>query len=195
MKVKDVEDYISKHPEWEAEIKLLRSIIASTELEETIKWGAPTYMLENKNVVAIGAFKSYVGLWFFNGALLKDPHKLLTNAQEGKTVALRQWRFASASEIDKKLVALYLAEAIKNQLDGREVIIPKKTKTISKTLATFLQSNTTLQTQFERLSPGRQKEYHSYIAEAKRQTTKESRIQKIIPLLESGVGLNDKYKK
>ena len=59
-----------------------------TELLETIKWGVPVYTLNDKNVLGMGAFKSYVGIWFFQGAFLDDPQKKLINAQEGKTKAL-----------------------------------------------------------------------------------------------------------
>ena len=55
---------------------VLREIIRSTELIETLKWGGPVYTLGGKNVVGIGSFKSYVGLWFFQGAFLKDEEKL-----------------------------------------------------------------------------------------------------------------------
>src|SRR5687768_7537380 len=95
--------------QWEAEIELLKSILSKTILVETTKWGAPTYIFNGKNVLGIGGFKSYVGIWFFHGALLKDPSGKLVNAQEGVTKVLRQWRFGSASEIisHEKLILQY----------------------------------------------------------------------------------------
>jgi len=69
-------------------------------MTETIKWSAPVYTFEGKNLVGLGAFKSYVGLWFFQGSLLNDKKKKLINAQEGKIKALRQWRFNSVKEIE-----------------------------------------------------------------------------------------------
>ena len=71
MAVKSVEEYIETHPSWEKELESLRAIMQNTELEECIKWGAPVYALEGKNVVGIAAFKNHCALWFFNGALLK----------------------------------------------------------------------------------------------------------------------------
>lgn len=72
----------------------------------------PIYTLDTMNVVGMGAFKSYFGLWFFNGATLSDEHGVLINAQEGKTKSLRQWRFTSADELDDQRILAYLEEAI-----------------------------------------------------------------------------------
>ncbi len=44
------------------------------------------------------------------------------------------------------------------------------------------------------LTPYKQRDYCEYIAEAKQQKTKESRLEKIIPMISKGQGLNDKYK-
>ena len=72
-------------------------------LEETVKWGGPVYVADGKNIVGLGAFKSYFALWFFQGALLADQEKVLVNAQEGRTKALRQWRFENKREIKTRL--------------------------------------------------------------------------------------------
>ena len=84
---------ILKNEKWSELLQKLRRIILSTGLQETVKWRSPVYTVNNKNVVGIGAFKSYAGIWFFHGALLKDTQGKLINAQEGRTIALRQWRF------------------------------------------------------------------------------------------------------
>jgi uncharacterized protein YdeI (YjbR/CyaY-like superfamily) len=68
-------------------------------MTETVKWGVPVYTIEGKNIVGIAGFKAYVGLWFFQGAMLKDKKKKLINAQDGKTKALRQCRLNSVKEI------------------------------------------------------------------------------------------------
>jgi len=193
---KTVEEYLAKHDNWKEELKLLRKLILSTGLEETIKWGAPVYTINNKNVVGIGAFKSYVGLWFFQGALLKDTEGFLVNAQEGKTKALRQWRFKHKEDIDETLVNKYLLEAIRNQKAGKE-LKPSRNKEI--TIPTELQQafseSATLKTCFDSLSPGKKREYAEYIMEAKRHATKSTRIEKIVPLIMEKKGLNDKYRK
>ena len=96
---KTIDEFMENQGEHKKALIRLREIILSTGLIETIKWGSPVYTLNGKNIAGIGAFKSYFGIWFFQGALLQDLQKNLVNAQEGKTKALRQWRFKSIQEL------------------------------------------------------------------------------------------------
>lgn len=195
-KVYSVEEYIEEHGHFKDALITLRDIINSTELEESIKWNAPVYSLNGKNVLSIGAFKNHCGIWFFNGVFLKDEQKLLANAQEGKTKAMRQMRFENTNDIDNKAVLSYVKEAIENQRLGKE-IKPDRTKKetiIPKELQQVLEDNTKLKTSFNALSNYKQREYCDYIAFAKREATKQTRLDKVIPMILEGVGLNDKYK-
>ena len=81
---KSVEEYIESVDLFADGLVVLREIMASTELQETVKWGIPTYTINDKNVVSISAFKKYVGVWFFNGVFLSDPVNILINAQDEK---------------------------------------------------------------------------------------------------------------
>ena len=96
---------------WATELEILQTIISKTNLVETIKWGAPVYTLNGKNIVGITGFKNHFALWFYKGVDLKDESKVLVNAQEGVTKSLRQWRFKSKSEINEKLILEYIEEA------------------------------------------------------------------------------------
>ncbi len=168
----------------------------STEMKETIKWGTPTYTIDGKNVIGLTAFKSYVGIWFHQGVFLKDDQGKLINAQEGKTKGLRQWRFSSYEEIEKDLVLQYVLEAIQNQKDGKEIIIKKPSTNINvpEELKVILEANKDLKNSFEKLPRFKQKEYAEYITNAKRDTTKATRLEKITPMILRGVGLGDKYR-
>ena len=95
------DDFILNSGKWQKALTLLRDIFLATQLNETKKWGAPVYTMEGKNIAGMAASKSYVTIWFYQGALLKDKEKKLINAQEGITKALRQWRFSSEEEIQK----------------------------------------------------------------------------------------------
>ena len=196
-KIESVDEYLEKHSNFFEGLSILRRIIKQTKLEETIKWSAPVYTLNNKNVLGLGAFKNHFGIWFFNGVFLKDEYNLLENAQEGKTKALRQMKFTDSNEIKENLVLEYVREAILNQEQGKE-LKPKKTKPaeveIPKELEESLKSDSNLKKSFESLSPYRQKEYSEYIRTAKRDSTKQSRLQKIVPMIKKGIGLHDKYK-
>jgi len=189
-----VTTYIEKKTTWTEELKQLRSILITLPLEETVKWGAPFYTSGGKNIVGMSAFKSYFGLWFIQGALLKDTQKVLINAQEGKTSAMRQWRFSSVDEIDADLIKAYVLEAINNQEQGKEIKPKKKPLIIPQLLQHALDTDSELKTKFEALTLGKKRDYADYISEAKREATKLSRLEKIIPMILSGMGLYDKYK-
>ncbi len=198
---KTVTQFLEAHGEYKAELLLLRNLcLANEDLKETVKWGAPTYMDANgKNVVSLGAFKSYVGLWFFQGSFLKDSKKKLMNAQEGTTRGMRQWRFENAAEIEKDTATIkaYLKEAVANSLEGKE-IKPDRTKAkqlvMPDELTAALKANQTAKVKFDALSPYKQREYADYISGAKREATRLSRLEKILPMIEAGKGLNDKYR-
>jgi uncharacterized protein YdeI (YjbR/CyaY-like superfamily) len=194
-KVNSVEEYIEVNSHFGEALMLLRQIINSTELEETLKWSTPVYTLNGKNVLGLGAFKNHFGIWFFNGVFLKDEKQLLSVAQE-KTKGLRQMRFESHSEIDKNAVLSYIKEAIENQKLGKELKPEKKGNMviIPKELNATLKTNSLLQDAFKNLTPFKQREYAEYIDTAKRAETKKSRLEKIVPMILKGIGLNDKYK-
>ena len=190
-----VQDYIDGHLEWQTELILLRDILTQTELVETVKWGAPCYTVDGKNVIGIGAFKSYVGLWFHQGVYLKDPAKVLINAQEGTTKALRQWRFNELEEINADLIMQYAEEAIANQKAGKEMKAVKAKKVdIPAELVEALEKDSILKDKYEQLTPGKQREYAEHIGAAKQEATRINRLEKAIPLILEGKGLNDKYR-
>lgn len=191
---KTPEEYFAENPDFIDILEKLRALLAATELEEKMKWGIPTYCLKNKNVAGIGSFKSYAGIWFFNGSFLKDEANVLINAQEGKTKGMRQWRFSSVEEMDVNLIQRYIAEAIQNQKEGKEIKPEKKPLIIPDELKEALASNSLLSESFEALSLSCKREYAEYISEAKREETKYKRLEKITPMILEKVGLNDKYK-
>ena len=193
--LKDVAQYIAKHPDRKPELELLRGIMADLPLQETLKWGVPVYVFESKNIIGLGAYKAYVGIWFYQGVYLSDPNKVLVNAQEGKTKAMRQWRFNSIDEIDAEAVKAYVLEAIENQKQGLE-LIPERggSLQVGPELKQILTTDQQLNAAFNQLTAFKQKEFAAYIEEAKREATKLSRIEKIKPLILAGEGLNDKYR-
>jgi len=193
-----VDEYIQKQPRWQSALKRLREIVLSLPFEETVKWGGPVYTLDGKNLIGLGAFKSYVGIWFFQGALLADKHRKLINAQENKTRAMRQWRFNSEEEIQASAATIkaYLREAIELHRQGKSIkALRNKPLSIPEKLAARLSQNPALKTNFETLSKSRQREYAEYISDAKREATQQKRLEKVIPMILNGVGLNDKYRK
>ena len=193
---KTVDDYIAASDEWGPELGKIRKILAATELVEEVKWGAPCYTYDNKNVVGMAGFKSYFGLWFHQGALLKDDQKVLINAQEGRTKALRQWRMQSGKEIKPTVIKRYVNEAIRLVKEGKQIgPAKKKALTLPPELKKAFAKSKAAKNEFDQLTPGKQREYAEYIATAKRDETKQSRLKKILPMIRAGIGLNDKYRR
>ena len=182
--------------QWKKELKQLAAIIRKAPLEKAIKWGADVFTYNGKNVVSYGGFKNFFSIWFYNGVFLKDKYKVLVTASEGKTKSLRQWRFTSANEIDEKKILEYIHEAIGIEKKGLK-IKPEKFKPLPppQILAALLKTDKELKAAFEKLTPGKQKEYIIYLNEAKQEATQQKRMEKIRPMIMEGVGLNDKYKK
>jgi len=136
-----------------------------------------------------------VCLWFHQGALLEDSHGVLINAQEGKTKALRQWRMTSATDITPAVIKRYVKEAMA-LVDAGNEIKPERRNTVvvPNDLQKAMRRHKGALAAFRTLTPGRQREYADYIASAKRDDTKQKRIEKILPMISAGAGLNDKYR-
>jgi len=192
---RSVDDYIEHAEHWQEELRKLRGVLLSAGLEETIKWGQPCYVHNGKNVVGIGGFKSYFGLWFFQGALLSDPDGVLVNAQEGKTKALRQWRFTSGREIRVRAIKAYVKEAVGLVERGKAIKAARGGAIeIPKELRDVFARRKKVKAAFDALSPGCRREYAGYVAEAKRAETRASRVEKIVPMILRKNGLNDRYR-
>lgn len=197
-KYKSVEEYIEGNEQWTEALSLLREIILSTSLTEDMKWSAPAYLLGTKNVVGIAAFKSYVGIWFHQGALLIDPKKKLYNAEKGLAKAMRQWRFSSVEEIysDRDVIVSYVQEAIMNHEAGREIKAEKnKPLIIPEELQKRLDADAMLKKSFENFNLTNKRAFTEHIASAKRTETRLRRVEKVIPYILNGIGLHDKYRK
>ncbi len=194
----NVDEFILSYPEWKDSLILLREIFQSTCMEETIKWGVPVYMSEGKNIAGMACFNSYTGIWFYQGALLSDKSKKLVSAQEGKTKALRQWRFSSIDEImnNEDTIRQYIYESIENVRKGIEIKPVTNTPVnVPDELAEALKNDQQLTQKFDTLTLSKKRDFSEYIAAAKRMETKKARLEKIIPMIMKGEGLNDKYNK
>ena len=153
---------MQKNEKWIEELAIIATIISKLPIEKTTKWGANVFTYNGKNVMSYGGFKNFFGIWFYNGVFLKDKYKVLVAAQS-KTKSLRQWRFTSKNEIDKKKITEYINEAIEIEKKGLKIKAEKFTPIpISELLETELNKDQNLKTNFEKLTPGKQKVYIVY---------------------------------
>lgn len=184
----------NKTNQWDEELELLKTIINKTKLVETVKWGAPIYTHKDKNVIGIAGFKSYFGIWFYNGVFLKDAKKLLINANKENTKGLRQMRFNSIDEVNENTILEYIEEAIVNEEKGLKIKPEKKAEMSCELLENEFKSNVDLKNAFNLFTPYKQREFMEYINAAKQEKTKITRLEKIKPMILSNIGLHDKYR-
>lgn len=173
---------------WRAEIAELRKILSGFDLREERKWGKPCYTLDGKNIVIIQGFKEYCALGFFQGALLKDPRKLLV--QLGHVQAARVMKFTSAREIATMaaIVKAYLREAMAAAKAGLKVERKPPQLPVPTELKEKFAKDPRFKRAFEALTPGRQRGYLFHFVGAKRSQTRMARIEKAIPAILEGRG-------
>jgi len=188
-----VDWYFTKNKNWQEEIETLRSIVLDCGLNEELKWGCPCYTFEGNNIVLIHVFKEYCALLFFKGALMKDPNGVLIQ-QTQNVQAARQMRFTNLQEVEKRkrIIKSYVKEAIQVEKSGAKVPMKKTAEfSVPEEFQDRLDENPALKKAFKSLTPGRQRGYLLYFSQAKQAKTREARIEKYIPQILSGKGLDD----
>jgi len=173
---------------WQAEIAALQKILSGFDLSEERKWGKPCYTTDGKNVVIIQGFKEYCALLFFQGALLKDPKKLLV--QLGQVQAGRVMKFSSAKEIATKAATIkaYVREAVAAAKAGRKVETKPRAFPVPAELKAKFRNDPKFKRAFEALTPGRQRGYLYHFGGAKQSATRSARIEKAMPAIFAGRG-------
>ena len=188
-----VDFYFTKTKKWQEELKQLRTIALDCNLVEDLKWGCPCYTFEKSNIILIHVFKEYCAFLFFKGVLLKDATRILVQQTENVQAA-RQIRFTNVKEIIKlkKTLKDYIYEAVKVEEIGLKVPLKKTAEfKTSEEFQNKLDESPALKTAFDALTPGRQRGYKLYFSAPKQAKTRESRVEKCIPQILNGEGLND----
>ena len=138
-------------------------------------------------------FKEYCAILFPKGALLNDPEGILIQQTENVQSA-RQVRFTSLKEIVQmaRTLKTYIYEAIEVERAGLKVELKKaKDYKVPDEFQARLDKDPALKAAFQALTPGRQKGYLFYFSQAKQAKTRESRIEKYVPQIMKGKGLDD----
>jgi uncharacterized protein YdeI (YjbR/CyaY-like superfamily) len=189
-----VDKFLAKQNRWKDEITLLRNIILEIkELNEDYKWMHPCYTFQGKNVLVLQGFKRYCALMFFKGTLMKDHKGILIQMTEN-VQASRQIRFTDIKRIkkEKSIIKAYIREAIEIEKSGKKITLKKVSDyPVPEEFQKILKENSKIKKAFNSLTPGRQKGYLFYFSQAKQSKTRENRIEKHIPKILAGKGLND----
>ena len=174
---------------WDAEIAAMRRVLRGLGMTEECKWGKPTYTIDGKNIVIMQGFKEYFALGFFQGALLKDPKKLLVQLGQGQ--ALRVMKFTRVKDITAKAATIkaYVREAIAVKKAGLRVKRKKTTDfPVPEELTKQFRRDRRFKRAFEALTPGRQRGYLYHFGAAKQSVTRVARIEKATPAIFEGRG-------
>lgn len=188
-----VDEFLTKAKKWKEEYETLRKIVLDCELTEDYKWMNPCYTFEKKNIVLIHGFKEYCALLFPKGALLQDSRGILIQQTENVQGA-RHIRFTNVQEIVEKeaILKAYIYEAIEVEKAGLKVEVKKPEELIiPEELQHKFDEIPALKAAFTTLTPGRQRAYILYFSTAKQSKTRQSRVEKCIPNILNGKGLND----
>lgn len=187
-----VDAFLKKAGKWRAEMEARRRIALDCGLSEALKWGKPCYSFNEGNVAIIQPFKERCALMFFKGVLLKDPEGLLERPGPNSHAG-RRMLFSTVEEVVRMEPRLraFIAEAIEVEKAGLKVEGRKDTAPIPHELVEMYQKVPGLKAAFGALTPGRQRAYILHFSGAKQAETRRSRIEKCVPGILEGKGLND----
>jgi uncharacterized protein YdeI (YjbR/CyaY-like superfamily) len=188
-----VDFYFNADQKWQEEIRKMRTIAFDCGVTEELKWGCPCYTLNKRNIVLIHVFKEYCAFLFFKGALLNDSNGILIQQTEN-VQAGRHVRFTNVEQIVEleSILKAYIFEAIEVEKAGLKVELKKTAEfPVPEEFKNKLDKNSALQNAFNALTPGRQRAYLFHFSQPKQSKTRESRVEKYIPQILDGKGLND----
>ena len=188
-----IDTVLAREEKWGREFEALRRFALDCDLSEDLKWGCPCYSLGKGNVVLIHGFKDYCAYLFFKGALMTDPDGILVQQTEN-VQAGRQIRFTGLEQIAGMEAVLkdYIHRAIAVEKAGLKVEFKKTADfAMPDEFRDRLAEDPDLSAAFDALTPGRQKAYLLHFSSAKQAKTRETRIDKAMPRILEGKGLDD----
>jgi len=124
--------------------------------------------------------------------LLTDPAGVLED-QGPNSRSARRICFRSVADVKRlrDTVQEYVAAAVAVEQAGLEVG-PAPELVLVAELQARLDRDPALKAAFESLTPGRRREYHLHISDAKQASTRQARIDKYVPQILAGKGLRDR---
>ncbi|MBN8481107.1 MAG: YdeI/OmpD-associated family protein [Xanthomonadales bacterium] len=168
---------------------------ACPQVVETIKWGFPHFLHAGAILCSMAAFKQHVAFGFWKGALIEG-----VGGPGARDDAMGQFgRITAVRELPpKRTLAAIIRRAM--ELNEQGVKVPGRERTKSRAeaevpdaLAKALARNAKARRTFEAFAPSHRREYCEWIAEAKRDDTRERRVAQAIDWLAEGKARHWKY--
>ena len=172
----------------------LRKVVAkaSPDMQEDWKWRSPVFHYQG-HVCGFMAFKKWVNFYLFKGQLIDDPKGILTHG-EGNSSS-RSVRFTDAKEIVEKDILPLIKKGIQLNREGVKPAPKKKPALrVPADVRKAINANAKAKKVFDGFTPSCKREYVEWIVEAKREETRQRRIDKMISQLQEGLRLHDKYR-
>jgi hypothetical protein len=195
-----VDAYIAKaQPFAQPILHTLREVIhdGAPGVVEAIKWSMPFFVYGGVILGNMAAFKAHcsLGLWG-NGPELREAGV----AQGGSMGSFG--RITSLDDLpSKKKLVSFVKQAAKKIAEGERTkawVRPKVAKpesAVPEALAAALKKNKAAAKSFEAMPPGCRREYNDWIADAKREETRDKRVAQAIEWIAEGKNRNWKYEK
>lgn len=141
----------------------------------------------------LGINKGFCSIGFFKGVLLRDTNQLLV-APGDNSQSVRMFKFTKIAEILllESTIKTYIFEALEIEKIGVRVELKQRTDLIlALELINEFSNNEQLKTAFQSSTQGRQRAYNLYFTGSKNSSTRILRIEKSIPWILKGFGIND----
>ena len=191
-----IDAYIAKaQPFARPILKHIRATVlsASPDLEETLKWGHPSFMYHGI-VCGMASFKQHVTFGFWKGKLLLDTKGLPVDEAMGQ--------FGRITTVEglppKRELIGYVKKAMKLNEDGvgvKREVKPRKPIPMPAALKAALAKAAKARTTWDGLAPSHQRDYLEWVTEAKTDATRDKRIATTIEWLTAGKRRNWKYER
>jgi uncharacterized protein YdeI (YjbR/CyaY-like superfamily) len=178
---------------WTDTLVALRELLLEHELTEVMKWGAPCYTSNQKNVVILTALKDFCALSFLHGAALHDPDSLLVSPGPHSRYA-RYLKFQTMEDVVKlrEPTRALLEQAIDLVRSGKKFTPEIQPEPWPEELQRALQLNPALAKTFTSLTPGRQRSHVLYIGGVSSAAARERRVERCIPKIMAGKGFQER---
>lgn len=164
---------------------------ACPEVEETIKWGMPTFVYAGGILCGMAAFKQHASFGFWK-------HALVVGDDQPQTGMGSYGKMTSVKDLPpKKTLLAHIRKAMKLNEGGMQPTArktaPKPPPETPEDLAAALKKNKAAQGTFDAFPPSCKREYIEWINEAKREETRAKRLAQAVEWMAEGKRRNWKY--
>jgi uncharacterized protein YdeI (YjbR/CyaY-like superfamily) len=193
-----IDAYIEKaKPFAQPILRHLRSLVhqACPRCEETLKWSMPTFLYAGEMLCSFASFKEHATFGFWKASLILGPDgRGLSNDAMGQF-----GRITTVKDLPpRRVLAAYIRQGMK--LNEEKVKVPRRRTVavraaarVPADLAAALRKNRKAAATFERFPPSCRREYIEWITGAKREATRQRRLETTLEWLAEGKRMNWKY--